>query len=71
MEPATADPSLLTDTATSDTTDSVGSVGGVETAGLVLFESVIGAVELVVSVGPVLVGSVGGVVVLMAIHYYC
>ena len=31
MEPATADPSLLTDTATSDTTGSVGTVAGVET----------------------------------------
>ena len=31
MEPATADPSLLTDTATSDTTGSVGTVTGVET----------------------------------------
>ena len=28
MEPATADPSLLTDTATSDTTGSVGTVIG-------------------------------------------
>ena len=33
MEPATADPSLLTDTATSDTTGSVGTVAGVETVG--------------------------------------
>ena len=31
MEPATADPSLLTDTATSDITGSVGTVAGVET----------------------------------------
>ena len=61
MEPATADPSLLTDNATSDTTGSVGTVAGVETVvspvvtvviGPVLFESV-GSV-----VGPVLVESV-------------
>ena len=31
MEPATADPSLLIDTATSDTTGSVGTLTGVET----------------------------------------
>ena len=31
MEPATADPSLLTDTATSDITGSVGTVAGVDT----------------------------------------
>ena len=43
MEPATSDPSLLTDTATSDTTGSVGTVAGAET-----IVSVIGAVELLV-----------------------
>ena len=36
MEPATADPSLLTDTATSDTTGSVGTVTGVDTVGSVV-----------------------------------
>ena len=52
MEPATADPSLLTDTAPSDTTGSVGTVAGVETVvsdvavvtrpvGSVLVESII------------------------------
>ena len=62
MEPATADPSLLTDTVTSDTTGSVGTVAGVET---VVSDAlvVIGAVG---SVEPILVGtvvSVGSVVV--------
>ena len=43
MEPATADPSLLTDTATSDTTGSVGRVGSVVALviGSVLVKSVI------------------------------
>ena len=50
MEPATADPSLLTDTATSDTTGSVGTVGSVVTIMLV----VNGAD---VSVGAMVVGS--------------
>ena len=50
MEPGTADPSLLTDTATSDTTGSVGSVGSVVTIMLV-----VGGAD--VSVGAMVVGS--------------
>ena len=53
MEPATVDPSLLTDTVTSDTTGSVGTVTGVETvvstAVKVVIEAV-GSVELFVVV---------------------
>ena len=52
MEPATADPSLLTDTATSDTT---GSVGTVVTSMLVVSGTNI-------SVGSMVVGSVGSMV---------
>ena len=44
MEPATADPSLLTDTATSDTTGSVGTVAGVD----IVVSTVIGAVGSVI-----------------------
>ena len=66
MEPATADPSLLTDTDTSDTTGSVGTVWSVESAepdGLVV-ESV-GTVtdEIVVTVVTVVTGSVELIVV--------
>ena len=62
MEPATADPSLLTDTATSDTTDSVGTVTGVETVA----SDVAVAIDVVVdsvrpAVGSVLVESVWSV----------
>ena len=61
MEPATADPSLLTDTATSDTTGSVGTVAGVETV-VSDVAMVIGVVKSVVSVRSVVVDSVGAVV---------
>ena len=53
MEPATVDPSLLTDTTTSDTTGSVGTVAGVES---------------VVSVGAVVIGSVAVSVIIMNKH---
>ena len=56
MEPATADPSLLTDTATSDTTDSVGIV-----ACAVSDEFHVSVVESVGNIELDLVGSVGTV----------
>ena len=56
MEPATADPSLLTDTATSDTTGSVGSVTGVESVVPVI--GTVGFVKLAI-IGSVPVLSVG------------
>ena len=56
MEPATADPSLLTDTATSDTTGSVGTVTGV-----VPDEFNVSVVESVGNTELDLVGSVGSV----------
>ena len=48
MEPATADPSLLTDT--SDTTGSDGTVNGVETVGSVLVGSVFVIVQVMLRV---------------------
>ena len=57
MEPATADPSLLTDTATSDTTGSVGTVAGVET----VVSDVAVVIVVVESVGPALVESLWSV----------
>ena len=62
MEPATADPSLLTDTATSDTTGSVGTVAGVETVAsdvAVVIDVVVDSVRP--AVGSVLVESVWSV----------
>ena len=56
MEPATADPSLLTDTVTSDTTGSVGTVVSDESDG-----SVVGSVGTVGFAGLYLVGIVAGV----------
>ena len=44
MEPVTADPSLLTDTATSDTTGSVGSGGMVTAVVEIVAEVVLSAV---------------------------
>ena len=59
MEPATADPSLLTDTATSDTTGSVWTVPGAETVSSVV-TVVIGTVWSVGSVVPVVAVVIGG-----------
>ena len=54
MEPATADPSLLTDTATSDTSGSVVTVAGVE----LISVGTLVAVGTIVVVGAVVVGKV-------------
>ena len=48
MEPATADPSLLTDTATSDTTGSVGTVAAVDALVSPAVTGAVGSVDLIV-----------------------
>ena len=74
MEPATADSSLLTDTATSDTTGSVGTVVSDESDGSMV-ESVgtVAGDEIVVSVVTVVTGSVEIIVVgsFVSVELYC